>query len=128
MKGDMRCTVSRLATAILLLATATLPTSPALAADTLEPHEQIVGLQIVYVPPGVDLPDRPRPNGTVYGDCGWASMWVNTSGTHRARFEADSGSYIGFMTRVDWTISWSNADTGAVICQGLRPWDWEEVP
>lgn len=144
---------------------------PASAVDRAPAGAQTVGLEVVYVPPGVKMPEAPvGPDNVVYGDCGWASMWVNTSATHRARFEADAGSSHGFMVRVDWTISWSNLDTGAgggwsatttqfsptwgvdretltgpglvygtltrlivthwdgVICQGLRPWDWEQVP
>ncbi len=143
----------------------------AMGAEPVTGGTQIVGLEIVYVPPGVEVPEAPvGPDNVVYGDCGWASMWVNTSGTHRARFEADTGSSVGIMVQVDWTISWTNADTGAaggwsettwqfsptwgvdretltgpgtvygtltrliathlngIVCQGLVPWDWEEVP
>ena len=144
---------------------------PVAAVDRVPEGAQMVGLEVVYVPPGVEMPEAPvGPDNVVYGNCGWASMWVNTSGTHRARFEADAGSSHGFMVRVDWTISWLNLDTGAgggwsatttqfsptwgvdrdtltgpglvdgtltrlvayhwdgVICQGLRPCDWEQVP
>jgi hypothetical protein len=156
--------------ASLVLFTWLIP-APVAAAETIPDGAQIVGLEVVYVPPGVKMPEAPvGPDNVVYGNCGWASMWVNTSGTHRARFEADAGSSHGIMVRVDWTISWSNLDTGAgggwsdttwqfsptwgvdretltgpglvygtltrliayhwdgVICQGLRPWDWEQVP
>lgn len=138
---------------------------------------QVVGMAIVRVPPGVELPeldlvdsDHVGTEGLVTGNCGWASMWVHTAGPRRARFEADAGSLLGIMVRVDWTISWTNLDTGAgggwsettwqisptwgvdretmtgpglvygtlvrliathwngVVCQGLVPWDWEQVP
>jgi hypothetical protein len=170
MKRAMMLRRATVLVATLMISAWIVPTS-ATATEDVDGRVQIVGLEIVYVPPAVEVPEPPvGPNNIVYGNCGWASMWVNTSGTHRARFEADAGSSIGVMVRVDWTISWTNADTGAsggwsettwqfsptwgvkretltgpgtvygtltrlfathwngIVCQGLVPWDWEEVP
>lgn len=159
--------------ASILMVMVTLPGSVAAKGPEPVPNGQTVGLEIVYLPPGVKVRE-PKPgditiNNTVSGNCGWASMWVYDVGVETARFDADAGSSQGPIVRADWYIDWSNNDTGlngafwgtttqfsptwgvkrqgwvdsglvfgklttlvvtlynGTVCQGLAPWDWEQV-
>lgn len=102
--------------AALTLATGLVP-GPAVAGEPSAPAMQLVGLEITYVPPDVDI-DRSSGGAVgienvVVGNCGWASMWVTDVGVATAKFEADAGSSIGIIVRADWIIDWVNVNNGA---------------
>lgn len=105
-------------TGVIVVATLVLATLAPAPASASEPPAvgQTVGLDIVYVPPGVELEDPEGgmgTNGTVWGTCGWASMWVFDAGVATARFEADAGTTEGIIVQANWIIDWVNVDNGA---------------
>ncbi len=102
--------------AVLIVAGWLVP-GTARAAGPVAPATQTVGLEITYIPPGVEIDGFTGggvgTDNVVVGSCGWASMWVTDVGVATAKFDADAGSSIGIIVRADWLIDWVNVNNGA---------------
>lgn len=102
--------------AVLMMAVSLVP-GTVLAARPAAPAAQVLGLEITYVPPGVEIGGSVEggvgTQNVVIGTCGWASMWVTDVGVATAKFEAAAGSSIGIIVRADWLIDWVNVNNGA---------------